>query len=191
MIALRRVGPDEFSNRLDSVLEIYTAAMKPPPDQLTGRQTIMGNHATHPGFACLFAETSDGVPVGVAYGFHGVPGQWWHDVVYQAVTDQLGQRKAYDWFGDALEIAEVHVHPDHQGKGIGRALVTALCAGRRERTAVLSTRDQPTAARHLYRSLGFADLLTWFVFPGGYEHYAIAGAVLPLSERPNGTAPPA
>ena len=29
-----------------------------------------------------------------------------------------------------------------------------------ERTAVLSTHDRPTAARHLYRSIGFVDLLS-------------------------------
>ncbi|MBG0829443.1 GNAT family N-acetyltransferase [Planomonospora sp. ID67723] len=180
MIGLRRVGPDEFTTRLDSVIDIYTAAMEPPSDQLPGRQAIMGNHSGHPGFTCLFAETSEGRPVGLAYGFHGASGQWWHDVVYQAISDQLGEKKAAEWLGDALEIAEVHVHPEYQGKGVGRSLVTALCAGRPERTAMLSTRDQPTAARHLYRTLGFVDLLAWFVFPGGYEHYAIAGAVLPL-----------
>ncbi|WP_326821383.1 GNAT family N-acetyltransferase [Streptosporangium sp. NBC_01756] len=181
MIGLRQVGPGEFATRLDAVLEIYTAAMNPPADQLSGRKTIMGNHAVHPGFTCLFAERSDGMPVGVAYGFHGVPGQWWHDVVHQAMAELYGEGSARGWLGDALELAEIHVHPDYQGKGIGRTLVTGMCAGRPERTAVLSTRDQPTAARHLYRSAGFVDLLTQFVFPGGYERYAILGAVLPLS----------
>ncbi|MGW4426231.1 GNAT family N-acetyltransferase [Streptosporangium sp. NPDC004631] len=188
MIGLRRIGPDEFTARLDVVLDIYTAAMRPPADQLTGRKAIMGNHAVHPGFTCLFAERADGTPVGVAYGFHGAPGQWWHDVVRRAMTEQNGAESANGWLGDALEIAEVHVHPDHHGEGIGRAMVTGLCEGRPERTAVLSTRDQATAARHLYRSIGFADLLTRFVFPGGYERYAIVGAVLPLSpaSRPRG-----
>ncbi|MFC7643507.1 GNAT family N-acetyltransferase [Streptosporangium lutulentum] len=74
------------------------------------------------------------------------------------------------------------MHPDYQGKGLGRAMITGMCAGRLERTAVLSTRDQPTVARHLYRSMGFVELLTQFIFPGGYERYAILGAVLPLSE---------
>ncbi|MDP9861773.1 MULTISPECIES: GNAT family N-acetyltransferase [Streptosporangium] len=186
MIGLRRVGPDEFTTRLDAVLEIYTAAMNPPVDQLPGRRTIMGNHALHPGFACLFAERSDGTPVGLAYGFHGVPGQWWHDVVHRAMAERNGEGSARGWLGDALELAEIHVHPDYHGKGIGRALVVGMCAGRPERTAVLSTRDQPTAARHLYRSAGFVDLLTQFVFPGGYERYAILGAVLPLREQTAG-----
>ncbi len=182
MIGLRRIGPGEFTAELDAVLDIYIAAMNPPTDQLTGRKAIMGNHATHPGFTCLFAERPDGTPVGVSYGFHGEPGQWWHDVVRRAMTAQNGEAWARDWLGNAFELAEIHVHPDYQGKGIGRAMVTGLCEGRGERTAVLSTRDQATAARHLYRSVGFVDLLTQFVFPGGYERYAIVGAPLPLAD---------
>ncbi|WP_329092956.1 MULTISPECIES: GNAT family N-acetyltransferase [unclassified Streptosporangium] len=180
MIGLRRIGPDEFTLRLDAVLGVYTEAMHPPVDQIAGRRLIMGNHATHPAFTCLFAELPDGTPVGIAYGFHGVPGQWWHDVVRRALADRHGEGGAHGWLGDALELAEIHVHPDYQGKGIGRAMIMSLCAGRLERTAVLSTRDQPTAARHLYRSIGFVDLLTQFVFPGGHERYAILGTALPL-----------
>ncbi|GAA3313385.1 GNAT family N-acetyltransferase [Nonomuraea dietziae] len=180
MIEIRGTGPAEFTDRLETVMSIYTAAMHPPAEQITGRQAIMRGHGAHPDFRCLFAELPDGTTAGFAYGFHGLPGQWWHDVVYQALQERSGTEVAEAWLGDSLELAEVHVHPDYQGKGIGRALVLALCEGRPERSAVLSTHDHPTAARHLYRSLGFTDLLTQFVFPGGYEHYAIAGAVLPL-----------
>jgi ribosomal protein S18 acetylase RimI-like enzyme len=60
-------------------------------------------------------------------------------------------------------------------------MVVDLAADRAERTAVLSTRDAPTPARRLYRSLGFGDLLTDFVFPGGGPPYAVMGAVLPLA----------
>ncbi|MFC7643506.1 hypothetical protein ACFQX6_23930 [Streptosporangium lutulentum] len=91
MIGLRRVAPDEFTLRLDSVLDVYTAAMNPPSDQLSGRKAIMRNHAIHPGFTCLFAESADGTPVGVAYGFHGDPGQWWHDVVRRALAEKNGE----------------------------------------------------------------------------------------------------
>ncbi len=178
MIELRRVGSAQFTSALDTVLAIYTAAMKPPSDQLSGRIAIMRNHATYPNFVCMLAEAPE--IVGFAYGFHGAPGQWWHDVVRRGLQDRAGPCAADDWFGDALEIAEIHVHPDYQGKGVGRRMIHAICQGRAERTAVLSTHDAPTAARHLYRSVGFGDLMTEFVFPGGYENYVIAGARLPL-----------
>ncbi|MEZ0071922.1 GNAT family N-acetyltransferase [Planotetraspora sp. GP83] len=182
MIQLRRVGPDQFKAALDTVLAIYTVAMRPPSDQLAGRMAIMRNHATYPHFVCMLAEASEqeNQIVGFAYGFHGAPGQWWHDVVRGALQDRAGPRASEEWFGDALEIAEIHVHPDHQGKGIGRRMIHAICEGRPERVAVLSTHDAPTAARHLYRDIGFVDLMTEFVFPGGYENYVIAGTKLPL-----------
>jgi ribosomal protein S18 acetylase RimI-like enzyme len=79
----------------------------------------------------------------------------------------------------------VHVHPDFQARGIGRRMVLTLTDGRSERTAVLSTRDAQTRARRLYRSLGFADLLTGFLFPGGGPAYAVMGAALPLGPSPS------
>ncbi len=169
---------------LGTVMDVYTAAMHPPSDQIAGRQSIMRNHATFPDFACLLAETPAGEPAGFGYAFHGAPGQWWHDVVRRALAERSGPAAADDWFSNTLEIAEIHVAPSHQGRGIGRRLVQGLCEGRPERTAVLSTHDRPTAARHLYRRLGFVDLMSMYVFPGGYEHYAIVGAPLPLRPLP-------
>ena len=124
--------------------------------------------------------------VGFAYGFHGGGGQWWHDLVSRAVASILGSRAAHDWFGDSLEIAEVHVLPGYQGQGTGLAMLQRLTAGRPEPVAVLSTMDSDTKARRLYRGVGFTDLLTNFTFPGTEMPYAIMGASLPLA----GTSPP-
>jgi ribosomal protein S18 acetylase RimI-like enzyme len=123
--------------------------------------------------------------VAFTYGFHGRSGQWWHDVVRSGLTSHAGTAAAKVWLGDVMEIAEVHVHPDYQARGIGRSMMLALTAGRTERTALLSTRDDETRARRLYRSLGFSDLLTDFLFPGGGPPYAVMGAELPLGPRPS------
>ncbi|MFG2072662.1 Acetyltransferase (GNAT) family protein [Nonomuraea maritima] len=184
MIEFRGAGPAEFADRLEAVIGIYAAAMRPPTDQIAGRMSIMRTHGTYPYFQCYFAElrhsSSEPDIVGFAYGFRGEPGQWWHDVVHRGLADKMGGEAADAWMGHAFELAEIHVHPDHQGKGIGRAMIRTLCAGRRERSAVLSTHDRPTAARHLYADMGFTDLLPRFVFPGGREEYVIAGRPLPL-----------
>ncbi len=138
-------------------------------------------------------ETAEGARpllVGFAYGFHGSGGQWWHDVVRRAATSALGARAADDWFGDSLEIAEVHVLPGHQGRGTGLAMMQRLTAGRPERSAVLSTMDANTRARRLYHGLGFTDLLTGFEFPGTDLPYAIMGAPLPLPGASPGSARP-
>lgn len=118
--------------------------------------------------------------VAFAYGFRGASGQWWHDVVNSGVTAASGASAATKWLADTMEIAEVHVRPEYQRQGIGRRLLLTLTANRPERTAVLSTQDSNSPARHLYRSLGFTDLLTSFAFPGGGPPYAVMGAPLPL-----------
>lgn len=184
---LREVDRRGFTRRLTPILDIYTAAMSPPADQLPGRRAIMERHARYPRFRALLAETRrpfrrSGAIQGFAYGFHGAPGQWWHDIVYQALVDKGGPAHAEEWLGDSFEVAELHVHPEHQRHGVGRALLVTLCAGRPERTVVLSTLDRgpDTPARRLYRSVGMVDLLTGFAFPGGGPRYAVMGARLPL-----------
>jgi GNAT superfamily N-acetyltransferase len=190
---IRELGHRGFARRLGAVLEVYAAAMEPPRDQLPGRHSIMERHTTYPGFRAFVAEprrrlrAGAGPVHGFAYGFHGAPGQWWHDVVYRALVEKGGLEHAHAWLADTFEVAELHVRPAHQGQGLGRHLLTALCAGRTERTVVLSTldRDPETPARRLYRSLGMVDLLSDFEFPGGGPRYAVMGARLPLtSSRP-------
>jgi ribosomal protein S18 acetylase RimI-like enzyme len=119
--------------------------------------------------------------IAFSYGFRGENGQWWHDVVAAALIARSGPATAAQWLADSLEIAEVHVHPDYHRRGIGRSLVLGLADGRRERTAVLSTQDADSPARHLYRDLGFTDLLTGYAFPGTPVPYAVMGAELPLA----------
>ncbi|MQA86894.1 MAG: GNAT family N-acetyltransferase [Streptosporangiales bacterium] len=162
-------------------MAVYTAAMRPPVDQLSGRRAILERHTTHPGFSALLALVDERL-VGFCYGFPGRPGQWWHDVVSNGLATSMPD-EADNWLGDSFELAEIHVLPEYQGRGIGRELMTSLCEGRTEQTVVLSTADVESPARRLYRSLGFVDLITAFRFPGGIEDYAVMGSRLPLKPR--------
>ena len=176
----------DFLAGVPDYLAIYAAAMGAAQYELPSRRAIMERHVTNPGFRAL-AVTIGTPPRAVAfsYGFHGLPGQWWHDVVQTGITARAGRAAATSWLEDVMEIAEVHVHPDYQARGIGRQMLYSLTAGRSERTAVLSTREGESRARRLYRSVGFADLLTDFLFPGGGPAYAVLGADLPLALVPS------
>jgi ribosomal protein S18 acetylase RimI-like enzyme len=179
---IAELSRSDFLGSLDALLAIYAAAMGAAAEELPTRQAIMERHAGNPGFRAIAAtDDPDARIIAFAYGFHGVGGQWWHDVVRSGVSATSGAPTAAAWLDDVLEIAEVHVHPAYQARGIGRRMMFALTAGRSERTALLSTRDAQTPARRLYRSLGFGDLLTGFLFPGGGPSYAVMGAVLPLA----------
>jgi ribosomal protein S18 acetylase RimI-like enzyme len=181
-VTITELARADFLANIPAQLAIYGAAMDANPYDLPGRQVIMERHAGHPGLRALAAiDEQSQQMVAFAYCFRGAPGQWWHDVVWSAVAATSGVSAARDWLDDTVEIAEVHVHPDFQARGIGRQLVSGLTAGRAERTAVLSTRDAASPARRLYRQLGFTDLLTAFVFPGGGPPYAVMGALLPLA----------
>lgn len=183
---LRPLDGPGLIRELDSVLAVYAAAMRTPAQQLPGRRMMMERHARYPAFRGLAAVTGCDSPVehgaiiGIGYGFHGEAGQWWHDMVTSAITAKAGRGIAMSWMKDCFEVGELHVLPDHQGRGVGRNLLLTLASGRPEPTAVLSTPDAESPARRLYRSVGFADLLTGFRFAGGDEPYAVMGAPLPL-----------
>ena len=209
-LQLRELGAGEFLANLDACTRVYAAAMNPPEYQLPGRYSIMERHAGYAAFRAVAviqatgagpteagptgdepawtSPAGNGPLIAFAYGFHGEGGQWWHDLVSQAVTSVRGRETAADWLTDSFEIAEVHVLPGHQGQGTGQAMMLRLTAGRPERTAVLSTMDADTRARRLYRRLGFTDLSAGFAFAGTEDPYAIMGAPLPLRE---GAPPPA
>lgn len=200
-VSYREQGPAQFRAAIRELVAVYAAAMNPPDRTLSGREAIMERHAASPGFRGLTAH-DDGQLVGFCYGFHGENGQWWHDMVAAALASRSGSvisgsvissgassggassggtvSAQRAWLDDSFEIAELHVLPAWQGKGIGRSLLLTIAAGRPERTAVLSTADAPTRARRLYRGVGFTDLLTDFRFSGGEPPYAVMGAMLPL-----------
>ncbi len=204
--ALQLIDRVSFLAELDALIDVYDLAMQPPPEQLAGRRPIMRQHASNPAFRAVIATAGGSGPavslspagrepgdgsggsgggpgrqvIAFSYGFTGAPGQWWHDVVRAGLTVASGTRAAAAWLADSFEIAEVHVRPDFQRRGIGRAMLLSLTAGCPQRTALLSTMDAPSPARRLYRSLGFAELLTGFSFPGNGPPYIVMGAALPL-----------
>jgi len=204
---LLEIGKARFLAELGHLVEVYAAAMRPDRGQLPGRRAIMERHTQFPSFRAVLVTapaTGDGpgttpqtrngpgpppgagrAPiVAFSYGFHGADGQWWHDLVRSALTRMGGYDLAQTWLGDSFEVAEVHVHPDYQGRGIGRRMVPALLHRRLERTALLSTQDADSPARRLYRGLGFGDLITDYRFPGTDPPYAVMGAALPLRPGP-------
>src|SRR4030088_244770 len=134
-VTYRELGPREFRAAIRALVGVYAAAMNPPDRTLSGREAIMDRHAASPGFLGLTAHV-DGRLAGVTYGFHGENGQWWHDMVAAALATRsraggaaagyAGNYAPGAWLDDSLEIAELHVMPPWQGRGIGRSLLLSL-----------------------------------------------------------------
>ena len=181
-VTYRELGPREFRAAIRALVGVYAAAMNPPDRTLAGREAIMDRHAASPGFRGLTAHVDGrlaGFTLRIPRGERPVVARHGGRRARHAVRrGHLGGGVRADgtpgaWLDDSFEIAELHVLPPWQGKGIGRSLLLSLAAGRPERTAVLSTADAPTRARRLYRGLGFTDLLTDFRFSG--ERAALRG----------------
>jgi GNAT superfamily N-acetyltransferase len=169
-----RVEPadaETFAEMIVVSAQIYGEAMRRPPELVVQRREIMAAHVHRAGFVAALARDCNGSVVGFGYGYHGRPGDWWHDVVARA----LGRHQAREWLSDSFELAELHVHPGHQGHGVGRRLLDSVLHRAVGTTAVLSTHDRDSPAHRLYLSVGFVDLLTGFVFPGSSEVYAVMG----------------
>jgi ribosomal protein S18 acetylase RimI-like enzyme len=160
-----------FEPHVRTAAHIYGAAMQRGPEMVVQRCEIMHTHLSRRGFLAVVAVDEAGAPVGFGYGYRGRRGEWWHDIVAEALGSELADR----WMADAFELAELHVLPEHQGNGLGRRVLDEVVTRAGGATMVLSTHDRESRARALYRSTGFVDLCGGLLFPGSTEVYAIMG----------------
>jgi GNAT superfamily N-acetyltransferase len=179
-VSVRLVDLDrtEFAARADEVLDVYAEAMEVRREAAHTRRSILATHLERDGLAAVGAVDDDGTLVGVAYGYRGAPGQWWHDQVRAALDEDTARR----WLDGSFEVCEFHVRPAFQGTGLGRALLSQLLARTDARTAVLTTPDLDTRARRFYATAGWVDLVRDLRFPGDPRTFAVLA--LPLTPGP-------
>jgi mycothiol synthase len=66
--------------------------------------------------------------------------------------------------GSAAEVAQVYVHPDHRGRGVGTALTRAAIAAAGDARDLWITADDEDRAKDLYARLGFRPVWTSMEF---------------------------
>jgi ribosomal protein S18 acetylase RimI-like enzyme len=170
------VGPLDLAARVDEALAVQAEAFGLGPDEVAVRRQIVLRHLTFRGARALGATTADGRLVGFVYGMPNDRTHWWSTVV----EPYLRSRGNDGWLDDSFVITELHVHPGHQKRGIGRALITTITDAATEPRSILSAIDVESPARRLYRSLGYRDLARQVLFPSAPTPYAVMGAPLPL-----------
>jgi ribosomal protein S18 acetylase RimI-like enzyme len=180
--------PDDLARRLDDVVAVYGEAMGYRPELMEARRGIIATHVRRSGFRAVATLSKEGQLAGFGYGYVSGAGQWWHDQVRSALSED--QRKR--WLTDCFEVVELHVRPAAQGHGVGARQLRALLAMAEGSTVLLSTpeaNEQRSRAWRLYRRFGFEDVLRDFIFPGDERAFAILGRTLPVTERPAEDAP--
>jgi ribosomal protein S18 acetylase RimI-like enzyme len=140
-----------------------------PDERLT---EILPRHTERRGFRFLAARTDDGDLAGLAYGYEGGPGEWWHDHVAAAMTPE--QRD--EWLAPGhFEFVQLQVAPELEGRGIGARLHDALLAGAAGPTAVLDTQRSNERARGFYARRGWQTVLEEIDFGEGYPLFVVLG----------------
>ncbi|MFC9686376.1 GNAT family N-acetyltransferase [Streptomyces sp. NPDC056948] len=172
------IGPLDLHAHVDEALAVQAVAFGLGADEVAVRRQIVLRHMTYPGARALGA-TADGNLVGFVYGMPNDRTHWWSTVV----EPYLRANHHDHWLDDSFVITELHVHPAHQSRGIGRTLITTITDGAAEPRSILSAIDTESPARALYRSLGYQDLARQVLFPSAPKPYAVMGAPLPLLRR--------
>jgi len=160
----------DLAGRVDDLLDVYAEAMEVSHAAARARRSVLATHLKRADLLAV-AALDGGHLVGIAYGYVGEPGQWWHDQVSAAMEPEL----AATWLTNAFEVCELHVRPALHGTGLGRDLLHALLAGTEASTAVLTTPDHETRARRFYRQGGWVDLVRNLTFPGDPRPFAVLG----------------
>jgi ribosomal protein S18 acetylase RimI-like enzyme len=113
---------------------------------------IVPRHLERDGFRFVAEHDEAGRLAGIAYGYEGAAGQWWHDLV-SAAMDEVGRTR---WLRPGhFEFVELAVRPDLRRRGLGGRLHDALLRGLDAPTAVLSTEVDNAAAIALYGGRGW------------------------------------
>ncbi|MFB7027994.1 MULTISPECIES: GNAT family N-acetyltransferase [unclassified Streptomyces] len=173
------IGPVDLAARVDEALAVQAVAFGLDAEEVAVRRHIVLRHLLSPGARAYGATTPGGRLVGFVYGMPNDRTHWWSTVV-EAYLRATGTA---DWLDDSFTITELHVHPDFQGRGAGRALLTTITDTADEPRSILSAIDTESPARCLYRSLGYRDLARRVHFPSAPRPYAVMGAPLPLPRR--------
>jgi ribosomal protein S18 acetylase RimI-like enzyme len=88
----------------------------------------------------------------------GLPNTWFGVVVY-AGDEPVGMGRVIGDGGTVFQIVDIAVHPDHQGRGLGKSIMAELTRELSERapaTALVSL-FADGAAKHLYEQFGFTE----------------------------------
>ncbi|WP_433235934.1 GNAT family N-acetyltransferase [Actinomadura nitritigenes] len=155
---LRLDGKAALSLRAE-IAELYRRCYELPPWSETPAQIAaypgkLAASARRPAFAAWLVRVRDEL-AGICYGWptpHELP----NDRIYAMLTRAAGADRALALTRGAFEVAELFVHPDHRGRGLGEALLTSAVAG--WDSAWLITHPGAPAAR-LYRRLGWRQAL--------------------------------
>lgn len=134
---------------------MYQQVFSAPPFLASGttveeHAATLDGYARLPGFALSLARDGHRL-VGFAYGHRLPPDHRWWEGFRMDIPPDL----AAEWEGRSYTLVDLAVEESHRRTGIGRRLVEALLAPRREERVLLSTQPTAEPAHAFYRATGW------------------------------------
>lgn len=171
---MRELTPDEVRALLARPGDLVAVWPDAAGERL---DVIVPRHLERPGFRFFADHDEGGRLAGIAYGYLGAPGQWWHDLVADAMDEAARAR----WLRPGhFEFVELAVRPDLRRRGIGGRLHDALLTALDAPTAVLSTEVANEPAIALYSGRGWEVVVPEIDFGADYAPFLVMGRKLPL-----------
>jgi len=167
-------APFDLAARSAEAIELTRLALSSVDDR-NDSADYLSRVTALPGLISLGIEQDERL-AGVAIGWPSGATNWWADQVRLVMTFAGTD----SWLAESFELAELHVHPEQQGRGFGGALLHALAETIQQDRIVLSVRAHNTRARGFYRRHGFIELTEAFGFGKDAPMYYVLGATLPL-----------
>jgi len=169
-VRIQKATPDAFAQWLPEVIRLYAAEYRLSSEAAREREAIMRRHLGRRRFAAYLALEGEEL-AGFAYGYAGGPGEYWYELVYQAMPPAMRA----EWLAEHFEFVELLVAPAYRGRGLGGELHDRLLEGRPEPVALLTVRAENAPALGLYRKRGWQVLLDDFRFSPGGERFYVMG----------------
>jgi ribosomal protein S18 acetylase RimI-like enzyme len=117
------------------------------------RTDLYERHASRAGYRLVTAVDGSAV-VGFGWGYTGERGQYWSDLVCDALPAVI----ADEWVGGHFEVVELAVLPAYRGRGLGRTLHDKLLENVTSRCLLSTSDSTDDPAVRLYLSAGWWKL---------------------------------
>jgi GNAT superfamily N-acetyltransferase len=137
----------------DRVWPCYDEVFGDFDDFSTWRDDMFARHACRSGYRLIVATEGTAI-AGFSWGYVGERGQYWADLVREALPDSV----ADEWVGGHFEFVELGVTPKYRRHGLGRRLHDTLLDGVSHQSLLSTTDDLADAAVQLYLSSGWRKL---------------------------------
>ncbi|CAM4291628.1 acetyltransferase [Bacillus manliponensis] len=155
---------------INQIAALYCTVFNKTNEQEFAERVV--RHIGYEGFKGVAALNEEGLLIGFSYGYTSLKGQFYHDLLKIALSEENNQH----WLEDCFECVELSVHTDYRGKGLGTILHNILLENAPNKTSILTTQVDNDIARRMYNKLNWIDVKEP-IYPGETA-YVIMGNLL-------------